>query len=321
MHRTADSIAEVVTSGLCIGCGLCETVTQGRIPMVMTPTGSLRPTPVERFSPEEEAAVLTACPGVVAAPHQTPDLKADPVWGAFSTMRYGWAGDSKVRFRAATGGVLTALGMHLIDAGTVDTVLHVGADPKRPMRSHWALSQTAEEVLANTGSRYGPTAPLAGLDVVFGLVPAEAHGAMVVSAGRHPVAVAGVFVSDQDPYRTVRFRYRRPGVDRHRVEPVIKRFHPQIVELEVPVEARQRGERDIQRLTGFKAPVPMPKDLVGVTPDASARADIDLKGVRPVHPFVDLAGEATNHTIDKQVRASQPFSKRGRRQNCVARWD
>ena len=137
MHRTANSIAEVVTSGLCVGCGLCETVTQGRIPMVMTPTGSLRPTPAERFSPEEEAVLLAACPGVVAAPRQTPDLEADPVWGAFSTMRYGWAGDPKVRFRAATGGVLTALGMHLIDTGTVDTVLHVGADPKYPMRSHW----------------------------------------------------------------------------------------------------------------------------------------------------------------------------------------
>jgi len=167
MHRTANSIAEVVASGLCIGCGLCETVTQGRIPMVMTPAGSLRPTPAERFSPEEEAVLLAACPGVVAAPRQTPDLEADPVWGAFSTMRYGWAGDPKVRFRAATGGVLTALGMHLIDTGTVDSVLHVGADPKHPMRSHWVLSQTAKEVLANTGSRYGPTAPLAGLGPVL----------------------------------------------------------------------------------------------------------------------------------------------------------
>ena len=82
-------------------------------------------------------------------------------------MRYGWAGDPKVRFRAATGGVLTALGMHLIDTGTVDTVLHVGADPKYPMRSHWVLSQTAKEVLANTGSRYGPPAPLAGLGPVL----------------------------------------------------------------------------------------------------------------------------------------------------------
>ena len=60
MHRTANSIAEVVASGLCIGCGLCETVTQGRIPMVMTPAGSLRPTPAEQFSPEEEAVLLAA---------------------------------------------------------------------------------------------------------------------------------------------------------------------------------------------------------------------------------------------------------------------
>ncbi|MBT22631.1 hypothetical protein CMK17_22275 [Candidatus Poribacteria bacterium] len=152
------------------------------------------------------------------------------------------------------------------------------------------------------------------MDIVFGLVPTETHGAVVMSAGRHPVAVAGVFVSDHDPYRTVRFGDCRPGVDRHRVKPVVKRFHPQIVELEVPVEARRRGERDLQRLTGFEAPVPVPEYLVGVTPDASAHVGVDLEGVRPVHPFVDLAGEATNHTIDEQVRTGQPFGKRGRRQ-------
>jgi hypothetical protein len=60
MYRTANSIAEVVASGLCIDCGLCETVTRGRIPMVMTPAGSLRPTPADRFSPEEEAVLLAA---------------------------------------------------------------------------------------------------------------------------------------------------------------------------------------------------------------------------------------------------------------------
>lgn len=161
--RKATSIAEVVTSGLCIGCGLCESITGGRIAMVMTGAGSLRPAPADRFTPDEEDLLLAACPGVVAAPRPAPDLEADPVWGAFSTMRYGWAGDPDVRFRAATGGVLTALGMHLINDGIATSVLHVGADPERPMRSRWLLSRTADEVLTNTGSRYGPTAPLAGL--------------------------------------------------------------------------------------------------------------------------------------------------------------
>ncbi|MXZ98455.1 MAG: hypothetical protein F4Z23_05380, partial [Acidimicrobiaceae bacterium] len=89
--------------------------------------------------------------------------KSDPVWGAYRTMARAWAAHSKVRYEGATGGVLTALGIHALRTGRVDFVLHVGADPDRPMRSRWVISETPESVRANTASRYGPTAPLAGL--------------------------------------------------------------------------------------------------------------------------------------------------------------
>ena len=163
MARTAKSIAEVVKSGLCIGCGLCEAVTGGRVRMAMTPYGSLRPTPANAFTAEEEKQLLAACPGVAVEPRGERGQIVDPVWGAYSTMRFAWAGDPETRFRAATGGVLTALGVHLLRTNKVGFVLHVGADPERPMRSCWILSETPEDVMANTGSRYGPVAPLAGL--------------------------------------------------------------------------------------------------------------------------------------------------------------
>ena len=163
MSPIAQSIAEVVTGGLCVGCGLCEAVTGGRVRMTMTSYGTLRPTPADAFTPEEEAQLLAACPGVVVEPRVEPGLQTDPIWGSFSSMRYAWAGDPEVRFRAATGGVLTALGAHLLRHQKVRSVLHVRADPDHPMRSHCVLSETADDVVANTGSRYGPAAPLAGI--------------------------------------------------------------------------------------------------------------------------------------------------------------
>jgi coenzyme F420 hydrogenase subunit beta len=78
-------------------------------------------------------------------------------------MRYAWAGDAKVRFQAATGGVLTALGTHLLRPGKASFILHVAAIPEQPMRSRWNLSETPVQVIASSNSRYGPTAPLAGL--------------------------------------------------------------------------------------------------------------------------------------------------------------
>ncbi len=161
------SVAEIVARDLCIGCGLCEAVTGGRVPMAMTPAGSLRPATVDGFTTQEEQAIVHACPGVVAEARSDPDLPIDPIWGHHGTMQYAWAGDPEVRFTAATGGVLTALGQFLVASGQAAFVLQVGADPDQPMRSRWVMSRTPEEVLANAGSRYGPTAPLAGLNAAL----------------------------------------------------------------------------------------------------------------------------------------------------------
>ncbi|MCE2513175.1 MAG: Coenzyme F420 hydrogenase/dehydrogenase, beta subunit C-terminal domain [Acidimicrobiia bacterium] len=159
----ARTIAEIVAHDLCIGCGLCEALTGGRVKMVMTPAGSLRPSPPDKFTPDEEAQLVAACPGAVAEARVEDGCSFDPVWGAYRSMARAWAAHPDVRYRGATGGVLTALGMHALRTGRVAFVLHVGADPEQPMRSRWIISESEASVKANTASRYGPTAPLAGL--------------------------------------------------------------------------------------------------------------------------------------------------------------
>jgi coenzyme F420 hydrogenase subunit beta len=164
---TTASVGRVVASDLCIGCGLCEAVTNGRVTMMMTPAGSLRPSPVDGFTAEEEAAVLAACPGVVAEAREDSPPARNLVWGGYRSMAMAWAADPEIRFAGSSGGVLTALGGHLLQSGRVAFVLHVGPDPERPSRTRWVISETPDAVLANTGSRYGPTAPLAGLSAAL----------------------------------------------------------------------------------------------------------------------------------------------------------
>lgn len=112
---------------------------------------------------------MAACPGTTAAARtdhglsSDPGVHDDPIWGRYRDMAYAWAGDPAVRFEAATGGVLTALGMFLVAHDRAAFVLHVAADPRMPMRSSWVMSDTAGAVRSRSGSRYGPTAPLAGL--------------------------------------------------------------------------------------------------------------------------------------------------------------
>ena len=162
--RQPGSVKEVVEAGLCIGCGLCEALAPECWKMAYTPQGRLRPS---RIGPGSDAAILKACPGAVARPNGETAPLGDAVWGSYHRMQEAWAGDPDTRFRAATGGVLTALAAHLLRSGEARFILHCAADPQAPMRSVWCLSGTPGQLLQRAGSRYGPSDTLAGLQAAL----------------------------------------------------------------------------------------------------------------------------------------------------------
>ncbi len=164
--RQSESIREVVENGLCIGCGLCQALGPDRWKMTMTDAGRLRPAPVAPEDHDRDVEILAACPGAVAMALNE-GAQHDGVWGSYMSMGEAWAGDADTRYRAATGGVLTALGVHLLRSGKAEFILHCAADPSQPMRTSWVISDTSEQVIARAGSRYGPSDTLAGLEVAL----------------------------------------------------------------------------------------------------------------------------------------------------------
>ncbi len=166
LPRQPDSLRDVVENGLCIGCGLCEAMAPERWCMTMTPEGRLRPAPLAPEDATDDAPILAACPGAVAK--ATPrGTQNDELWGSYTRMSVAWSADPDVRFRAATGGVLTALGMHLLRLGKARFILHCAADESAPLRTRWVISETPEDVAARCGSRYGPSDTLAGLEAAL----------------------------------------------------------------------------------------------------------------------------------------------------------
>ncbi|UTW08563.1 Coenzyme F420 hydrogenase/dehydrogenase, beta subunit C-terminal domain [Pseudomonas benzenivorans] len=159
------SVEQIVENGLCIGCGLCRSIAEpAQIDMVLTPEGRERPLVHGTLSEATLERINAVCPGTriegAQPENQSAEAQHDLVWGAAEQLAIGYAGDPQVRFRASTGGVLTALGQFLLDSGRVDFILHVGASRQQPMRSERRLSFDAASVLEGAGSRYGPAAPL-----------------------------------------------------------------------------------------------------------------------------------------------------------------
>jgi coenzyme F420 hydrogenase subunit beta len=113
------SLREVVERGGCATCGACESLLGAR--MELGDKHRLRPALPESIDPEIESKLLRVCPGArVNAPDADPAAQAHPVVGNWMSVRKGYAVDPDVRFKAAAGGGLTALALHLLESGQVD---------------------------------------------------------------------------------------------------------------------------------------------------------------------------------------------------------
>ncbi len=159
------SLNEIVTGGLCMGCGICHSIAgSDKIEIAMTPEGRQRPIELSPLADKTIEAINATCPGVQvisADPESIPEgAQIDPLWGPAAHMAIGYATDPEIRYRGSSGGVLTALGTYLLARKEVDFVLHVVASKERPIISEPCLSFDAVSVLEGSGSRYASGAPL-----------------------------------------------------------------------------------------------------------------------------------------------------------------
>jgi coenzyme F420 hydrogenase subunit beta len=96
------------------------------------------------------------------APPRVTDEAAewDVIWGQSYRIARGHAVDPEVRRTAASGGVLSALAIHLLESEQIDAVLHIGPSEEKPSTAIARISRTRREVLAGARSWYAPAAPL-----------------------------------------------------------------------------------------------------------------------------------------------------------------
>lgn len=131
--------------------------------MTLSSGGYLRPHIVTTVSEEETQLVQTICPGIHLE-HAPGSSTRNPIWGPLNTVRTGYSSDAEIRHAGSSGGVLSALALHLLESGQVDFVAQIAVAELNPLTNELQLSRTREDVLRAAGSRYGPSAPLARLE-------------------------------------------------------------------------------------------------------------------------------------------------------------
>jgi len=159
------NLDDIVEGGMCAGCGICESMAGlDTVAMELTADGRIRPHTKKPVDNRTFDCIKQVCPGIYVKGADKSQIaesgQMHPIWGPIVSMHRGWSGDEKIRFHAAAGGSLTALGRYLIDAGKVDCILHMKASEENPPLSHAWVSTTVEQVYDGAQSRYGPGASL-----------------------------------------------------------------------------------------------------------------------------------------------------------------
>jgi len=174
-RTVARSINDVAQHNACSGCGTCAGVCpSGAISMILTPQETYIPEidskkcincdlcmdVCPRLSTKESADGKRSYSLAEDLPRLTRttfgDNACDPLLGHCRAFYRGHACDSDVRYRASSGGIVTALLLSALRSGVIDGAVVVHASADAPVRPQGIIATTEEEILESLGSRYCP---------------------------------------------------------------------------------------------------------------------------------------------------------------------
>lgn len=171
---------KVVRPGICVGCGAC---------VALDPTGGSRmertekgPRPVYAPGAEFPELAWEACPGKgIDYPRLYRDhygrLPDSWLVGNIIATRTGHAADPAIRAVGASGGVTTAVLIHLLETRRIDAAIVVRQGIPAPREASAVFATGREEVIAAAQSVY---IPVSVLDILPRLEPGRTYAATLV---------------------------------------------------------------------------------------------------------------------------------------------
>ena len=76
------------------------------------------------------------------------------LWGPSYGIYKGWSLDDKIRYEAASGGVITAMACFLVETGKCDAVIQIGPSPDDPCELRLYANEKREQIISCASSRY-----------------------------------------------------------------------------------------------------------------------------------------------------------------------
>lgn len=157
------TLDKIIKSHYCIGCGLCASVAEDKsVEMILGADGFIIPMQSQSALGITPAFLRDICPGITVRQKQR-HSGVGKIYGNFESFCAAYSNDELVRWKASSGGCITALLIYMLESSTIDGVLHIGKDEAYPIKSCAHFSRSREEVIRRSGSRYAPSSLLCDL--------------------------------------------------------------------------------------------------------------------------------------------------------------
>ncbi len=155
------TIDEVVSRGMCSGCGGCSVATGGRIPVTIGRYGT-RQADVSGADEATRRLGSRVCPFADESPDEDTvaaerfaELDHDPRTGYHRAIAAGRMADDTSVTDSSSGGLTTWVAREALRAGLVDGVIHAG--PVADELVGYVVSRTEDELMGRRKSQYYPT--------------------------------------------------------------------------------------------------------------------------------------------------------------------
>jgi coenzyme F420 hydrogenase subunit beta len=157
--KNKKELEKIMQSHLCNRCGTCVGLSDGAIEF-KDREGKYQPHFVGEISDINLSRILKSCSGkYFDFPKYTkefyPYSKHFHIYsGAYESISIGYATDQKIRSEGASGGIISALLIYLLEKKKIDGAVVLRMSPEKPWLSEPYIATTKEEVLDAAQSKY-----------------------------------------------------------------------------------------------------------------------------------------------------------------------
>ncbi len=157
--KNRKELESIMQSHLCNRCGSCVGLSDGAIEF-KDKEGRYQPHFVKEISPENLSRVLTACTGKYFnfPEYRTkfyPQSSHFHLYsGAYESISIGHAVDENIRRTGASGGIISALLIYLLEQKKIDGAVVLRMSPEKPWLSEPHIATTKAEILDAAQSKY-----------------------------------------------------------------------------------------------------------------------------------------------------------------------